>query len=733
VHGESLSFESGTLATAQISPKDFMQRREFVKSLTALGAGLVLNPRHSLAQEPHIAPAPDPDVKRVLVMFKCHFDAGFIDTQTNVVHKYFSQYFPQAIEVAAAANASGKLRYTWTTGSWLLYEYLEQATAPERKAMEAAIQNHQIAWHALPFTWQTEMLDPSMIEGGLAISQALDTRFGRTTTGAKMTDVPGHTRGLVPPLAKHGVKFLDIGVNDASTTADLPPLFLWQDPSGASLPVMYHLGYGGTTRVPQSDLAISIEVRDDNSGPHTAKEIAEIYERLAYSYPKAEITAASLTDIANAVDPHRASLPVFNGEIGDTWIYGVASDPLKIARYREIARLREIWIADQKIQVGDATDLALLRHLLLEVEHTWGTDTKTWLDFDNYKPADLEKMLDTKNYKVVEFSWQEKRNDLLAGVATLPAPLREQADKALESLKLPPPPAPLSGADLAGGQLKHPAEVSDIETTHFVLSLQQHSGCISQLRNKHTGREWCGIDNPLGLFSYQTLSKEDYDRFIASYIVSKADWAFKDFGKPNIERFGAKSKIWSPDRMHLKVEKTAEHNRILINSAIADDLALNSGLAAFPRRMQTEFILPHKEPVIYLTLSLFQKQPTRLPEAMWLTFNPSPPAGRNWTSDDITLHKSGESISPKEIVKNGNRHMHAVTNGFTFKDGENNLTVEPLDAPVIALGERTPLGFSNDPPDLSKGIHSNLFNNAWGTNYIMWYGEDMRFRYVLRP
>ena len=101
----------------------------------------------------------------------------------------------------------------------------------------------------------------------------------------------------------------------------------------------------------------------------------------------------------------------------------------------------------------------------------------------------------------------------------MPAPLREQADKALESLKLPPPPAPLSGADLAGGQLKHPAEVSDIETTHFVLSLQQHSGCISQLRNKHTGREWCGIDNPLGLFSYQTLSKEDYDRFIASYIA----------------------------------------------------------------------------------------------------------------------------------------------------------------------------------------------------------------------
>ncbi len=77
--------------------------------------------------------------------------------------------------------------------------------------------------------------------------------------------------------------------------------------------------------------------------------------------------------------------------------------------------------------------------------------------------------------------------------------------------------------------------------------------------------------------------------------------------------------------------------------------------------------------------------------------------------------------------------MHAVSNGFTYNDGPYTFMVETLDAPVVALGEKTPLLFSNTQPDLGKGIHSNLFNNAWGTNYIMWYGEDMRFRYVLRP
>ena len=244
---------------------------------------------------------------------------------------------------------SGRHRYVWTTGSWLLYEYLEQATSEERTRMEKAISAGDIAWHALPFTWQTELMDESMISGGIGLSQTLDRRFGRTTTGAKMTDVPGHTRGLIAPLAAQGVKFLDIGVNDASTPAEVPPLFLWKDPDGTTLVVMYHHGYGGVVRVPGSDLAIAVVVRDDNSGPHTLEEVQETYSNLGSRFPNAQVVPTNLTEIANAVDPHRASLPVVTSEIGDTWIHGVASDPLKLARYREIARLRQDWLARGKV------------------------------------------------------------------------------------------------------------------------------------------------------------------------------------------------------------------------------------------------------------------------------------------------------------------------------------------------------------------------------------------------
>jgi len=696
-----------------------MKRRDFVKTASVLGTRLLFGSPFSLAAQVGQPVAPDPDVKWVLVMFKCHFDAGFIDTQANVVKKYFTMYFPHAIEVARAANEGGQRRYVWTTGSWLLYEYLEQAGPEERKAMEQAIARGDIAWHALPFTWQTEMLDPSMIEGALAISKSLDRRFGQVTMGAKMTDVPGHTRGLIPPLAKHGVNFLEIGVNGGSTAAKLPPLFLWKSPAGMSLPVMYHWDYSGIAKVPGSDLAVVTRVRGDNSGPHTAEEIEKIHAELHERFPNAEITAASLSKIAEAVNPHRGALPVVTQEIGDTWIYGCGSDPVKVARYRMVARLREHWIGQGTIQTGDETDLALLRHVLLEAEHTWGADTKTWLDFDNYKAADLARMIDTKNYKVVEFSWQEKRQDLLDGVATLPVALRQQAENALQSLAAAEPkPGPSSVAHAVG---------EPIETTHFLIQFDPKTGAMTRLYNRVTQREWAGAANPVGLVTYQTLSQGDYDQFMGAYLTTHASWALRDFGKPNIDKIGTKSQEWHPVLKDLQVEESERAHRIVGTLKFEDEDVLKSGLAAFPGRVFVEMLLPKTEPSIHLHVILMDKPATRLPEGLWLTFNPIAADPKGWT-----LEKSGAPVSPFDVVENGNRHMHALSRGFEYGEGGKGFAVETLDAPVVALGQRTPLLFSNDQPDLSKGVHSSLYNNAWGTNYIMWFGEDMRFRFVLR-
>lgn len=688
-----------------------MKRRDF---LGMAAAGVFGSIRASAQDE-----TPSPDVKRVLVMFKCHFDLGFIDTQAAIMRKYFKQYFPLAIATTRQMRDKGEDRYVWTTGSWLLYEYLEQADARDRQRMEQAVQQGDIAWHALPFNWQTELLDRSLIAGTIGLSKSLDRRFNRTTTGAKMTDVPGHTRGLIGPLSENGVTFLDIGVNSASTPPEVPSLFVWKDADGNQLVVMYHLReYGGVVLVPGSDLAVAVEVRNDNSGPHTIAEIEAIYDGLRRRFPNANIRAANLSGIANAIAPFQKDLPVVTDEIGDTWIYGVPSDPVKVARYLEIVRLRRSWIANGQLAVAGATDIALLRRFSLAAEHTWGTDTKTWLDFDHYTPKDLAQVLDRPNYKTVETSWVEKRDDIDEGVATLPSGLREEALQSLAALKPAPP---------GVSALKPSPPGSPIESAHFIVGLAPDTGAVQSLRVKSSNRDWASRDQPLALFAYQTLSKQDYDRFLADYVTSKADWAPKDFGKPNIDHFGALSRTWTPKVINCWTGEVAQAHRIVAKLAIDEAASERAGLVAWPQEMYLEILLPNREPVVHINFSWFQKKANRLPEALWMTFRPNAPEVKNWV-----LEKVNRPVSPFDVVRGGNRHMHALSKGLTYKDDQGSFAIETLDAPVVTLGERSPIAFSKDQPDISQGIHFSLYNNAWGTNYIQWFGENMRFRFSVR-
>src|SRR5208282_4491051 len=103
------------------------------------------------------------------------------------------------------------------------------------------------------------------------------------------------------------------------------------------------------------------------------------------------------------------------------------------------------------------------------------------------------------------------------------------------------------------------------------------------------------------------------------------------------------------------------------------------------------------------------------------------PESRNWV-----LEKSDYAISPFAVARGGNRHMHALSRGLSYKDARGDFSIDTLDAPVVALGEKSPIYFSKEQPDISKGVHFSLFNNAWGTNYIQWFGEDTRYRFELK-
>jgi len=701
-----------------------MKRRDLLK-LTALTAGaatLKATPSYALF-DPELPTLAPEQVKRVLVVSLCHLDVGFIATQTKVMRKYFDVYYPEAIKTCATLRAQGKQRYVWTTAAWLLYEYLEQASTQQRKAIEQSIAAGDLNWHALPFNWQTEMLDPSMIHGCLGFSDTLDSRFGHKTVGARMGDVPGHTRGIVKPLADAGVKLLDIGVNAASTPPEVPSIFLWKDTTGASLVMMYHHhDYGGVIPIPDTDTAVAMEVRNDNSGPHTLAEIAATYARLHAQFPNATIHASNMSEVADATDSVRNRLPIVTHEIGDTWIYGVPSDPYKVARYREAARLRRQWIGEKKFGSGDNTDLQFLRRFSLAIEHTWGTDTKTYLDNDHYKPADLKQVLDTPPYQTMITSWKEKRDDIDDGIAALPPALRAQAQQRLQQLtpKLP-----------SHDGLKAASAQDEIATKHFILAIDPKTGAITRLQNRATGKEWASAENPLALFTYQTLSADDFAHYLDAYVLSKADWAPRDFGKPNIGHFGALSQEWHPSVTQAWASPVADGHRILLELKIDDPKTAATGLVAWPATMYLEVHLLDSAPELHLKFSSFGKQENRLPESMWLTFNPAPGNAKP-SADAWLMEKSGQPVRASDVVRGGARHMHAVSEKIRYSEGPHTFELSTLDAPVVAFGDRSPLNFSPNQPDVKTGAHINLFNNAWGTNYIQWCGGDWAYRFALR-
>ena len=331
------------------------------------------------------------NIKEVFVIFKTHLDIGFTNYAENIVDNYINIFIPNAIKVGYALKNTDT-PFIWTVGSWMIDRALKN---DESEIVSKAVEDGILNWHGLPFTMHTELMNPAMFQRALKISQELDHRFGRKTIAAKMTDVPGHTIGMVPYLSRAGIRFLHIGVNTATPVPPVPDIFKWKCGED-EIVVMYDNDYGAATEL--GDFGVCFAHTNDNCGPQSVDEIIAIYEDIAKKYPGAVIRAATLNDVAERVCKIE-NIPVLEKEIGDTWIHGAATDPEKLSRYRKIQR----YIAKNGCGNVDLTDNALL-----VPEHTWGMDIKVFFnDTEHYTHTELEAVKEQR--AAVEKSWEEQR------------------------------------------------------------------------------------------------------------------------------------------------------------------------------------------------------------------------------------------------------------------------------------------------------------------------------------
>ncbi|MFZ4519361.1 MAG: DUF5054 domain-containing protein [Microthrixaceae bacterium] len=670
-------------------------------------------------------------VTDVLVVTKCHLDVGFTDLAAAVRGRWLAEFLPRAMATAAELRAAGGAeRMVWTTGSWILTEALETADATGRAALENAIAEGDLAWHALPFTTHTELADRSLLEHGLSLSARLDERFGRTTRAAKLTDVPGHTRGLVSLLAAAGVDLLHVGVNPAAPAPDVPERFRWRGAAAGApeVMVMYQPGgYGATQLLEDGATAAMVEMTGDNVGPPSADDVRATWAALRERFPGARIRAATLDDVADALRPVRHELPMVTAEIGDTWIHGVASDPPKVAAFRELARRRTAWIATGRATPGEPAVARASTELLLMAEHTWGLDQKThWPEEGAWSETELAALRSRPDTRRFEASWVEQRSYLDRFVERLAEGGRpDLADDARDGLRAAAP-GPVS---VEGLTTRH--ELIGLTLGPWVVDVDRHDGALIGLRRRDGARpadeSLAGPDHPVGRVRHRTHSAADYERWFATYNSGTRPedewWARWDNTKPGLERSGARSAWYVPSLVGVWSGTPTPGRHVLVLEATFPDPTREASAA--PPWLLFEWSVTDDDPDrLSLRLQWVAKPAARWPESTWLQLRPlvADPAG--WS-----MVKLGEPVSPLDVVARGGRSLHAAERLVHPAAG---VAVELWDAPLLAPGGARPLEFTDDPPDLSAGWDVGLYSNLWGTNFPMWCPGDASFRLDLR-
>lgn len=633
------------------------------------------------------------DVTKVYVVFKTHLDVGFTDLSSVVTENYATEFIPKALEVSEKLDAENTSeKYVWTTGSWLIWKFLQTASPHDVKRLETAIRKGSIVWNAVPYTVESETMNRDLLETCLSLSLRLDKKYGKKTIAAKMTDVPGHTRSIIAPMNRAGICFLHVGVNPASPIPEVPAYCRWRDTDGNELILAYQQDYGSENLLPGGKIAVSINFTGDNHGPHTYEKVKEIYAGLHQRYPNAALVAASFNEIADELNGMKESLPVVTSEIGDTWIYGYGSSPIRMAKFRALSALYSQWLREKKIDRNSDEALNFALELGLIAEHTQGMDIKTHLrNWDKYDMDLFIPARSTEPFRKVEQSWKELDDYVYGAIAYLPSGLQEEA---LAKMK----------------------EIDDL----VIPSFSKQARNVSQVPYKQTllkdGKLKVG-----GLY-YQMYDSHDYENYLNKYLRAKYGWAYDDIGKTGLDKSNAVSVSLAAQVVKQEVRKDKKGTRTLCELIFPVQGGVDSRV--LPEKMYMNTLEYKSGKKVDIELTLLNKPAVRLPEAYWLSFN---------TDDIVSIiaEKIGERVDLLDVVEKGNRQMHGIDGYVDLVTSSGTLRIRSEAAFLVNVGEARGINYSTRYPDKRGGIHFNLSNNLWGTNFSMWNEGSLTYRFTV--
>ena len=680
----------------------------------------------------------------------CHFDAGYAGTTAEIMTLWWYTHFPRAYALGLALDArGGPERLQFMAQSWIVSLFLDCPpglagvrcpTPGERANLTTAIARGYITWHAYPFNGEPELLDAPQFSAALGLTHALDDALGvpRKATMSQR-DVPGLTRAVLPLLAAANVSAISLGTNCYSMPPALPRAFVWRDQaSGAALPVLLHpynygaISYNDSVVVPGLAHALVYAWRGDNAGPPASvQEVLDNFAFVRSQFPGARVYSTTLDAFtARLRAPAVAALlPVATGEIGDTWLHGIAADPHKTAMAGRAQALRSACLASGACSASDPALRNFTRLLLKNNEHTWGkshlflNDTMTWSNaaLDAAIARGVPGFLDSIA------SWEEQRvwglEYALEALRSAGHPLAAGIGEAWADVYPPaPPPAPAGEGWVPFSPSATPAvAISDTLTVGFSAA----SGGLSFLASGAV--VWAngssGDGSVLFEAEYQTYDNSSINQWLEEYNAVRhgpfgcgySEWYVLGFGKPNMT-----AAVPTPARNSVRQSLLGMWRRGA--SFLVESTFLPATLSTFygaPQLLRTQFDFPSGSGgggggSINVSLSSYGKRATRLPEGLFVRLRPAAALGAlGWS-----VGKLGSAVDVGEVVEGGNQRQHGAVGGVRAAVGGGAaagaaLSLGTPDAPLAVFGQPSifPTPTERGTVDLAQGVSVLLMDN----------------------
>ncbi len=372
-----------------------------------------------------------------------HTDIGYTHLQPEVEQRQMENLSKGMAFAEKTASYPEGARFVWNVEVlWAADLFLQRMEAPRRAAFDKAVKAGQVGLNGLYLNILSGLARPEELVQSARFGTQLSERLGVKIDTAMISDIPGHTWGLVPALAQAGIRYLSTSPNffdrigtTQVASADQP--FWWVGPSGREKVLTWNtwMGYALShtwnakltdahvaeylnhleqVRYPYDITYIRWSGLGDNAEPEAG--ICDFVKdwNARYRWPRLVISDQH-APFAALEERYGDRIPTRRGDWTPYWEDGAGSSSRETAMNRASAdrmtQAETVWALRAPETWPAAAADAAWKKVLLYTEHTWGA----WNSISQPEERFVKDQWDIKRGYAEEADWLSRK--LLAGAS----------------------------------------------------------------------------------------------------------------------------------------------------------------------------------------------------------------------------------------------------------------------------------------------------------------------------